>query len=991
MLFEEAYKNLNKAQKEAVDTIDGPVMVIAGPGTGKTQVLALRIGNILTKTDTPPDGILCLTFTNSGVEAMRKRLYGYIGTSAGRVEISTFHSFASKIIEEFFHALGFAHPPKALEEADIMSLVDSILNTNEWKYLRPRGNTSMYFRDLKSIISLLKRERMSPEDFKIEIEKEIETLKNDPSSISSRGESKGRLKKEIETKIENLEKTIEVVSFYELYEKEKEEQELMDYDDILSHLVTLVRESDEVRDTIRERYLYALIDEHQDSSGVQNEFIKLVWGDVEKPNVFVVGDDRQLIYGFGGATIEHFEEFKNTFSGVRAITLTENYRSTQTILDTADILLESTLAKGKLKSQSEEKHPILLVECDYPRDEIIRAGLFFKEKIESGIPENECALLVPKNYHVRSAIAVLKDMGLFVSAHKTLNLFDTQEFYFIHTVLSILHNPFNNTAVAESLLDVHSGVPPLVAHQFLSESYTRKLSVSVLLEAGSESGLLQQTNPIYLWGKKLEESIKGGNGKSVYEIIQHIGKDFLLNIAKDHESYVRRIEVIRSMLHLALTLEEKKNRVTLETYLEFVNRLIEYGEHIPLAMFVLDNGVKVMTLHGSKGLEFDTVWIAHMNERSLMSSKKMGFSLPESIKEKIEEKNELVARRELYVAVTRAKRFCALSYARISHKGSDERLASIVEAMPKEQFTFLGAEINQKEISKSGLGQYVASERKQENGLKKEELKELVRDKYSSVKVSVTLLNNFFECPWKWYFRNFLKVPEPLADSLVFGSIVHGSIEQILKNEAPQSKKDLENIIEKEIKKCHIVDERSITRFQKDALVAVGRFMDDMLPTLWDKREAEKAISYKDPELPDIMITGKIDLIENDDGDSIRVTDFKTGKTRKKSEIEKEDDNGKLSSYLRQLAMYTYLLEQSTKGRVSVESSRLYFLEDGNSKNALYETSITHEHVDLLREDMKEYDREMKSGVWTDRECNFKPWGSGEAECPYCKMAEMYK
>src|SRR3989344_7897878 len=193
--FQQEYKKLNKAQKDAVDSIDGPVMVVAGPGTGKTQILALRIGNILLKTDIKPDSILCLTFTNSAVKAMRDRLRKYIGGEASKVKIATFHSFGLEMLEKYYMVLGLDSEPKLMDEKDTVALYDKILHNNDWKYIRPRADTSKYFRDLKNLISLLKRERITPKDFEKEIKDEVKNIGEDPLSVSSRGESKGELKK----------------------------------------------------------------------------------------------------------------------------------------------------------------------------------------------------------------------------------------------------------------------------------------------------------------------------------------------------------------------------------------------------------------------------------------------------------------------------------------------------------------------------------------------------------------------------------------------------------------------------------------------------------------------------------------------------------------------------------------------------------------------------------------------------------------------------
>ena len=183
-IFETEYKKLNPSQKEAVDTIEGPVMVIAGPGTGKTQILALRIGNILLKTQVKADSVLCLTFTNSAVKAMRERLGKYIGSEASKVKIATFHSFGLDMIEKYFEVLGFKEVPKLLDESENAVFFDEILETEHWEYLRPRGDRTRYFQDLKSIISLLKRERITNEEFKDAIEREIKNLSEDEENIS---------------------------------------------------------------------------------------------------------------------------------------------------------------------------------------------------------------------------------------------------------------------------------------------------------------------------------------------------------------------------------------------------------------------------------------------------------------------------------------------------------------------------------------------------------------------------------------------------------------------------------------------------------------------------------------------------------------------------------------------------------------------------------------------------------------------------------------
>ena len=996
-VFEEQYKKLNKAQKEAVDTIDGPVMVVAGPGTGKTQVLALRTGNILKKTDVTPDSILCLTFTNSAVSEMRKRLRNYIGSTASKVNISTFHSFGMKIAEEYYPTLGLDAAPKLLDEIDSIALCDDILHNNEWEYIRPRSDASKYFRDLKSLISVLKRDRMSPENFLLEIERDIKNLEEDEESISTRGESKGQLKKEVLKKIESLERSKEVVKFYELYEKEKRERNVFDYDDVLESIVQIVENSDGVRDNIREKYLYILIDEHQDSSGVQNEFLKKVWGDVEKPNIFVVGDDRQLIYGFSGASLSYFEGFKNSFGKAKLITLLENYRSTQVILDSAHLLLQSKMTKDKLISHHKESHPIRLVEADYPRDEIIACGLGIKQKAKEGIDLNDCVILVPKNRQVRSAAQILHDLDLPVSSYNALRLFDQTDAQSLFRVLKIINNPYDSVALAESFFDKLSGLEPLEAHKFIASHEMRNFSL-VALKGSDKNESLFEKSPEKKWIEKLSNWLKESQTLNVYSLVQLVGEEFLLDKAGEHKELISRVEIIRTILHLVLSQIEKNLKLTLKEFMLFVERLESYGEDIPLSVFGGEEGIKILTLHGSKGLEFDYVWIAHMDEKSLVSGKRQGFTLPQKVEEKVEKGDEEVIKRQLYVAITRAKRFCTLSYALHSYTGGNQELAHIVSSLPTDIFEKQSLAETEKIILKHNPKSYIEKGKIKENKFGLTDLVKLVAKEYEDRNVSVSLLNNFFECPWKWYFRNLLKLPEMQSESLEFGNAVHASIDVILKLKENLSLKEIEEIVNNEVLKRKYGDEKKQKSMQKEVFGIVAKWVKERLEQIEPNYENEKSVSIKDDKFPHLNIYGKIDLIEKipvpteEKGfeESVRVTDFKTGSAKKKSDIEKIDEEGRMSNYLRQLAMYSYLLEQSPKWKVYVRESRLEFLEAKNSLEAFYDRLITRKEIDLLIQDIADYDNLVKNGGWINRPCNYNSYGKN-TECEYCKMAEIYK
>ncbi len=1034
--FADAHKKLNQAQKKAVDTTEGPVMVVAGPGTGKTQILALRIANILKKGLAPDDGILCLTFTRSGVKAMRERLASYIGDSARNVMVQTFHSFANTLIEKNYELLDFESLPELLKDDDAVLVIDELLHVHDWKYLHSRSNPALYFSDLKSLVSILKRERITPENLISEIEIDIKKLESDPDSLSSRGPSKGELKKEIQKKIASLEKTKEVAEFFEKYEALKKERGLMDYDDVLEYAVKLVEENESVRSDLRENYLYIHVDEHQDSSGVQNSFLKAVWQEVEKPNIFVVGDDRQLIYGFGGASLSYFEEFKTMFGKAELITLVENYRSTEPILSLADTLLQSSLTKEKLKTNHKEISPVELSEYVFPRDEILGAGIHFRKIIGDGvdgknkidkkntadeknskkenkpIPAEECALLVPKNRHVRTAVQVLRDLGLPVRSSIGSSFFAMPESEILRTVLQVIADPFDGEPVAKTLFSQVSNIPALSAHAFLYENKNKNISIENLLNYKNNNrknnknlksqisdGLFDGQNPIVLWGQKLSSWLEYNTNHSLLDTVHKIGNELLVDTASGHEDLIRRIEVVRTFIHLLTERFERNHKETLQEFLDYLSRLEQYNHALPTASLSGNKGISVMTLHGSKGLEYESVWIAHMNESTLMSGKRMAFALPESLENNIEKKNKEVAKRELYVAITRAKKLCTISYAKNSHTGTELELAEILAEIPKTAFVIKNSDQTEEELLTFDPKIYVEKNEVAENEPVSELVKKVSED-FSQARVSVTLLNNFFECPWKWYFRNLLKLPEAKSDALKFGSAIHSTIEKILQDREEKKNTDektknknpdeifIKNLIVAELENEGVKDKNDLIRLTREGLEAVNNWLEKYYPNIAKDFKTERAISYKDSKFPELTMYGKIDLTERFPDGAISVTDFKTGSSKTSGVIEKRDAEDRLSTFMRQLAMYSYLIEGAEKGQ-KVNESKLLFLEaDKGDKNALYSTTVGQEEIDLLIRDIDDYQKLLVSGEWINRPCNYKPFGTNNSECEHCALAK---
>ena len=264
--FQQYYKALNKEQRSAVDTIEGPVMVIAGPGTGKTQILTLRIANILAKTDMEPEAILALTFTESGVASMRKRLAEIIGSPAYRVTITTFHGFANWIIQKYPEHFPRIIGATNITDIDQIKIMESVIDKAGIKELRPFGDRFYYLRAALGAIKNLKREGVNHGHFSLIIDQEEQALSDEEKLTKAQ-----RLQRE-----RQILKLKELLVIYRDYQAALRKQKLYDYDDMIVELLEALRESEELRLTLQERYQYFLVDEHQDTNNAQNKNLQLL-------------------------------------------------------------------------------------------------------------------------------------------------------------------------------------------------------------------------------------------------------------------------------------------------------------------------------------------------------------------------------------------------------------------------------------------------------------------------------------------------------------------------------------------------------------------------------------------------------------------------------------------------------------------------------------------------------------------------------------------
>src|SRR5450631_3668981 len=345
--FNQQYAALNAEQKRAVDTIEGVVLVIAGPGTGKTQILGARIGRILLETDTDPGNILCLTYTDAGAIAMRRRLLSFIGPAAYKVNIYTFHAFCNDIIQDnlsYFEKTSL-DPISELGQIQLLrELVDSFPQHHSLK--RYRGDAYFEIKNLRSLFSTMKQEGWTAAFIEEKINEYLADLPNRDEYLYKRagkGFKKGDLNRtKFDEQAEYMEKLRVAIHEFDRFQQLMYRENLYDYNDMINWVIRAFSENEELLRRYQEKYQYILVDEFQDTSGTQNKLVKLLISFWDKPNVFVVGDDDQSIFRFQGANIFNMEEFAHNYKKeLLTIVLTRNYRSTQPILDISKHLISN--------------------------------------------------------------------------------------------------------------------------------------------------------------------------------------------------------------------------------------------------------------------------------------------------------------------------------------------------------------------------------------------------------------------------------------------------------------------------------------------------------------------------------------------------------------------------------------------------------------------------------------------------------------------------
>ncbi|MBI2057735.1 MAG: UvrD-helicase domain-containing protein, partial [Candidatus Yanofskybacteria bacterium] len=615
--FEELYGQLNPEQKRAVDHIEGPVMVVAGPGTGKTQVLTLRIANILLKTQINPGNILALTFSESGASTMRRRLAEIIGPTAYQVNISTFHSFCNSLIqtypEDFTEIIG-RQPTNEIKQIE---LIQKIIDATRLEFLKPFGEPYFYLTEIRRSVSSLKKEGVGPEDFQKITEREKEFFGKIDDLYYDSGRYKGKMKGKYADVERRLNKNNELGLVYGKYQEELAKAKLYDYDDMILQAAKVLVANQDLLLRLQEKFQYFLVDEHQDTNNAQNKVLELLSNFHSQPNLFVVGDEKQAIFRFQGASLENFLYFKNLYPEAKLITLNKNYRSTQPILDLAQSLIvnnsvrlsdEAPEIKDELISQvAHLKQLIETYEFKRPETEALFVAEKIKDLIGQGVGAKEIAVIYRDNQDVFALADVLSKYGLFFRVESSNNALADQDIRKLLDIFDFINNPSTDGSGEEKLFSIiHAdwlGIPSLDLYKVVSPGVRRKISLLEML--ADEKRLKELKVSSYEKLKNISANLLDWRKKSqnvgLMELFETVVRDsgFLAHVMSKPDSALKlnRLNAVFGELKKML---KNHPEAKLGDFVSYLKTLEKYKIVVKEGgLGYTPNAVRLMTAHGA--------------------------------------------------------------------------------------------------------------------------------------------------------------------------------------------------------------------------------------------------------------------------------------------------------------------------------------------------------------------------------------------------------
>jgi DNA helicase-2/ATP-dependent DNA helicase PcrA len=933
-------EKLNPDQKKAVTHEKGPLLIVAGAGTGKTTVITRRIAYIIDKKWAKPSEIVALTFTEKSALEMEERVdqlvpYGFVDT-----QVSTFHSFASNIIRDYTLELKLPANFKVLSKTEQAIFVRENIFNLELDYYRPISNPISHIDTLLNHFSRLKDELVEADQYLKYAQKEYKKAKDE------------------ETKKETI-KTLELAKAYSRYNELLSENGKLDYGDLIFLSYKLLKKNRQIKKECQQRFKYILVDEFQDTNCAQYELVKLLAGN--RQNITVVGDDDQSIYRFRGASISNILTFKKDFPASKLIVLRQNYRSTKQILDHSYTLIQHNnpdrlefqyKIDKKLSSNRKGKKPELLYAQSLSAETDSVAKKIKEIKNSKGLKYSDFAILGRANDHLKPFIEALNYKNIPFVFVGSSSLFEQEEIKSLVAFLKILVNPDDNLSYFQFLTSEHVNIAPSFLIKYFAKSRLKNQGLEYTLKEEKPIARIKQTlSSIEKYRRMI--ALKSA-GELLYSFLKETGyfKKVLSFNEADAQRKVANIAKFFERIHQFDRTSQNKSVIA---FLDNLELILSVGDEVQSFDYDPDiDAVNVLTVHSAKGLEYETVFLVNLvSERFPSRKRREGIVVPEKfIREKLPQGDYHLQeeRRLFYVGATRAKNNLFLT-AGEDYGGKRRKKLSQFVLEFLDNPNLIKQKVKLSDLEK--IEKFRSPENKRENPKSK---------KSNILKLNQAQIDDYYTCPKKYYYSNIIKIPLPVNWHFMYGTAIHSAVARYFRAKIKGQKVTLADLI-RDFESSYN-NEGFITREQeeirrKKGLETLKRFFiesekGDFLPD-----EVEKSFSFK---IGDVIVRGRYDLVKKT-RDEFEIFDYKT------SEVDSQKSADWRAGQSTQMIIYalSYFLETG-----KIPRTTLVFIES----NILASKRFSLKKLEKTKSEILEVAEGIRSENYTAR--------PDKGSCQYC-------
>ena len=960
-------KDLNPQQKEAVTTTEGPLLIIAGAGTGKTTVIARRISYIIEKKLAKPSEILALTFTDKAAGEMEERVdqlvpYGFIDTW-----ISTFHAFGDRVLRENALEIGFSPDFRVFSRPQQVLFFQQNLFRFDLDYWRPLSNPTKFIRAILDFFSRLKDENVKP----AQLAQYVERLKTKAKSEDEKIESK---------------KYQELADAFEKYEKFKDEAGFLDFGDQVVKVIDLFKIRPKVLKSYQEKFKYILVDEYQDTNFAQNELvIKLAQN---HKNICVVGDDDQSIYKFRGAAISNILEFKKNYPKAKQVVLTVNYRSTQKILDSSyrlirhndpDRLEVQNKIDKKLKSiktnvghlPQEIFADTLSEEADLVAEEIER---LMSKKSTRHYSYKDFAILIRANSQADHFLRSLNMKGIPHKFVGSSGLYQQEEVSVLISFLTAITN-FEDSLNLYNLVtsDIYQ-LPPTDAIKLASFAKRKTRSLYYILKNLDQNQIkelevsLESQSIIKKILNDLDESIKLSRrqnvGKVLYDYLKRTGYLTRLDRQGQIEGQIK-IQNIAKFFDKIKEFEQVAKNDSVHQFIDYLEALRSAGDDPATVEFDPDlDAVNVMTVHGAKGLEFPIVFMVNLvSDR--FPSRYRGDAIevpPKIIRETLPagDWHMQEERRLFYVGSTRAMDLLYYSWSRdIGGRRAKKISPFVLEALDKSK-------------SDKALAKLSPLEKIEKFAPVPPKLSQQVLFDVDVLKLTQGSIDDYLTCAFKYRYVHILRLPILRHHAIVYGAALHNTVAQFFRAKKSGQLISLGNLLE--VFENYWDSEGFLTIEHEEKRKAHGKLA---LEQFFKRESKTKEVPtlIESPfkfSLSGVTISGRFDRVDVKSGSIVSIIDYKSSEN---IDQDRADRQAKESTQLAVYALYYY-----RRHKIIPEKLTLHFLETGIEGSYVPKKEDLEKTENLIMETAENIRRDIKNNHF---KANPKYFGR-EPACNYC-------